>query len=446
MKDAFEIADAIQWHEGMLLSPQHFQEWSRRTEQLLQYRMMSAQPFFWGIHHCKIDTSLLLGGRLCVIDLEAIMPDGLVIALRAPETTLELDLQPYQTALQTKPLTVYLAVSTLQSSLDYTAQNYAARYIAIEGKPVADNNTGDNPLQMPRLKPQVRLLLEEQTSYKFTSFPLFQISYQQENFVLTDFIAPTFSIQETHALYETAHSIVLRVREKATFLSERLKAPSSIARLDKPALFETQLIIQGLVSTLPQLEALIYAKNIHPYLLYVTLCGMAGNLSGFAGALLPPVFPSYNHNDLKNTFHPLLQFINQMLDSIHESYLVVAFELDKEKLFALSLINKELKNIFVIGVRIHPLSNKKDTIEWIQDAIIGTSDKILEMRDKRILGGNRREIEKDDDIGVISLRGIVLFQVQVDEKFITQGETLTIYNNKERGFPSEIIFYMKNKD
>lgn len=444
MKNVFEIADAIQWHEGMLLSPQHFQEWSLRTEQLLQYRIMSVQPFFWGIRHCKIDASLLLGGRLCIVDLEAIMPDGLMVSCRAPEKTLELDLQPYQNTLQIKPLTVYLAVPTLQSSLDYSAQNYTARYQAIEGKPIIDNNTGDNPIQVPRLKPLLHLLLEEQTSYKFTSFPLFQISYQQENFVLTNFISPTFSIQENHALYEATHSIVLRVREKATFLSERLKAPSAIARLDKPALFETQLIIQGLVSSLPQLEALIYAKNIHPYLLYFALCGMAGNLAGFAGALLPPVFPSYNHNDLQNTFAPVLQFINQMLNSIHESYLMIAFELTKERNFILSLNNKELNNYFVIGIRIHPLSNSKDTVEWIEEAIIGTSDKIAEMRDKRILGGQRREIEKDDDIGVIPMRGMLLFQIYVNEQFITQEETLTVSNTKERGFPSEIVFYMKN--
>lgn len=444
MKNAFEIANAIQWHEGMLLSPQHFQEWSLRTEQLLQYRVMSTQPFFWGIHHCKIDASLLLGGRLCIIDLEAIMPDGLVVAFRAPEMILEIDLQPHQTTLQTQPLTVYLAVPALQSSSGYNAQNHTARYIAIEGDLVVDNNTGDNPLQMPRLKPQLRLLLEDETSYKFTSFPLFQISYQQEHFIVTDFIAPTFSIQETHSLYETAHSIALNVREKATFLSERLRAPASMARLDKPALFETQLIIQGLVSSLPQLEALIYAKNIHPYLLYLTLCGMAGNLAGFVGALLPPVFPSYNHNNLQNTFAPLLQFINQMLDSIHESYLVISFELDKNKCFNLSLKNKELGKLFVIGIRMNPLSNNQDTLEWVEDTMIGTSDKISEMKDKRILGGSRKAIEKSDDIGVIPLRGILLFQIQTDEKFITPEETLVIYNSKDRGFPSEIVLYMKN--
>ena len=48
MKEVYELSDAIQWHEGMLLSPQHFQQQARRFEQLLHYQLMSSTPFFLG--------------------------------------------------------------------------------------------------------------------------------------------------------------------------------------------------------------------------------------------------------------------------------------------------------------------------------------------------------------------------------------------------------------
>src|SRR4030095_11711054 len=35
--NAYEISDAIQWHEGLLLTPQHFQQLSARHEALVQY-------------------------------------------------------------------------------------------------------------------------------------------------------------------------------------------------------------------------------------------------------------------------------------------------------------------------------------------------------------------------------------------------------------------------
>jgi len=41
---ADEIPQAIQWHEGMLLSPQHFQQSSWRQEMLVQYSMLLTAP------------------------------------------------------------------------------------------------------------------------------------------------------------------------------------------------------------------------------------------------------------------------------------------------------------------------------------------------------------------------------------------------------------------
>lgn len=48
MVDARRIPSPIQWHEGMMLAPQHFQQAASRTEELLHYHLMSANPFHWG--------------------------------------------------------------------------------------------------------------------------------------------------------------------------------------------------------------------------------------------------------------------------------------------------------------------------------------------------------------------------------------------------------------
>ena len=77
MIDAHDLPGAIQWHEGMLLAPQHFQQLSIRHEELLHYHLMMISPFHWGIRRLKIDQVLLIEGTLRVQELEAIMPDGL---------------------------------------------------------------------------------------------------------------------------------------------------------------------------------------------------------------------------------------------------------------------------------------------------------------------------------------------------------------------------------
>ena len=43
-KRARDVPDAIKWHEGMMLAPQHFQQMALRGEQLLVYHVAAAAP------------------------------------------------------------------------------------------------------------------------------------------------------------------------------------------------------------------------------------------------------------------------------------------------------------------------------------------------------------------------------------------------------------------
>ena len=77
--NAYEIPDAIQWHEGLLLTPQHFQQLSFRHEALVQYGTSLFAPFCWGVRRFKHHAISLPSGKLRVLELEAVMPDGLVV-------------------------------------------------------------------------------------------------------------------------------------------------------------------------------------------------------------------------------------------------------------------------------------------------------------------------------------------------------------------------------
>ena len=73
--NAYEIPDAIQWHEGLLLTPQHFQQLSTRHEALVQYGTSLVAPFCWGVRRLKYDRVSLTMGKFRVLQLEAVMPD-----------------------------------------------------------------------------------------------------------------------------------------------------------------------------------------------------------------------------------------------------------------------------------------------------------------------------------------------------------------------------------
>jgi outer membrane protein len=75
----------IQWHEGMLLSPQHFQQESARADTLVAWQSLSANALAWGVKHFDIDESLLANGLLRVNSLEAVFPDGTPFDIEKPE-------------------------------------------------------------------------------------------------------------------------------------------------------------------------------------------------------------------------------------------------------------------------------------------------------------------------------------------------------------------------
>ncbi|MFT7117168.1 MAG: type VI secretion system protein ImpJ, partial [Rhodoferax sp.] len=77
------VDERIQWHEGMLLSPQHFQQTSARLDSLVARQTLLAAPFAWGIRSLKMDNGLLSAGIVRVLQLDAIMPDGTLVSFSA---------------------------------------------------------------------------------------------------------------------------------------------------------------------------------------------------------------------------------------------------------------------------------------------------------------------------------------------------------------------------
>lgn len=73
------LPQPVCWFEGMMLSPQHFQQNHIYWERQLEFLTQSLQPYQWGILSMRVDESRLLEGVVEVTALRAIMPDGLLV-------------------------------------------------------------------------------------------------------------------------------------------------------------------------------------------------------------------------------------------------------------------------------------------------------------------------------------------------------------------------------
>ena len=67
------------------------------------------------------------------------------------------------------------------------------------------------------------------------------------------------------------------------------------------------------------------------------------------------------------------------------------------------------------------------------------------MQEKRILGAGRQLLDGETDITIG--RGIVLFRLNIDPKFVVPGDALQLFNTAEPQSPAqprEVLLYVKN--
>ncbi|MDH3603752.1 MAG: type VI secretion system baseplate subunit TssK [Candidatus Tectomicrobia bacterium] len=447
MTDVREIPEAIQWHEGMLLAPQHFQQLALRHEALVQYHAYTTAPFYWGVRRLTIDQALLVSGTLRVLELEAIMPDGLIVAhgLRngRDESALEVDLTPYADEMTHQPLPVHLAVvASTQGAV--AANGVLPRYESIEGDPVTDANTGDGELRIPRLHPHLSLLAMDTPPQKYVAFPLVHVRYENEAFVQTDFLAPTLTVPLRSPLGDMCTLIAKRLREKALFLFDKVRTPS--VTMGAPLVLETKMLIQSLVSALPPFEAVLSAGVAHPYTLYLALCSLVGHVSAVGASLVPPALDAYNHNDLRPTFEQAKTLIFRALDEgIQEAYTPIPFQLDGPT-FHLPFERDWMDRLLVLGVRGQTGMAEREVVAWMETCLIGSSTQMPSLQERRVLGAARLRIDGDADL--VPGRGVVLFALEADATCIEPDAILQIFKPPERSGelrPAEIVLYVKNQ-
>lgn len=438
-----KLPDAIQWHEGMLLAPQHFQEMTARQEALLHYHLHAAGPYHWGIETLEIDPVLLIEGTLRVTVLEAIMPDGLVVYHRADDgPPLEIDLTAHVDELTQQPVAVHLTVPRRKHG-EAQVRGALARYTSIEGHEVYDENTGETEVTIPRLVPRIGLVLADQPAQKFISLPLARVAYVNETFVRTDYLPAQLRVAIDSEIGRLCAAISRRLREKAVFLAEKIMSPS--AALRGPQTLESKLLIHAMVAGLPAFEAVLNTGQSHPYPLYRMLCHMVGQLAALGAGLVPPVLTPYRHHDPRSSFEEARGFIFRMIDEgIVESHTAVPFDYEQGS-FRLKLKREWAAATLMIGVRGPTGSQEEDLALWMGESLIASATRIESLKERRILGAARERVEGDEEL--VPARGMLLYAVTRDPEFIETEQPLLIFNSSDpvnRRGPAEVILYVKN--
>ncbi len=442
MDKTFKMMHPVQWHEGLLLYPQHFQQMRREFQELSLCYLSMASPYYWGVRHVFVDEGVLASGILRIKTLLAVMPDGSV--LRHDESSLnpiEINLKDHMEEFDKGPVLIHLAVVGYQKNMDIVHGDFP-RYDSVEGPLLADENTGDGAVAIPRLALKAYLCVGDVVPLRYTSFPLFKVKAHDGGFVFDDFIAPALDIRKSSALGHIGADLVKTLRKNTAILSESLQAPSTQDTI--PLLDRYKQHYDTLVANLLVLEALVSSEETHPFTLYLELCRIAGVFCSFSpGGYMLPILGAYTHNDLRKTFTPLVALIDQMLAFIKNASSAFSFRLEG-RIFKNILKSEWVQEDSVIlGIIIPMGTNTQAMMNWINEAVIASVSMAQKAIEKRVLGAPRESVDQIPEIGLTATKGKILLRVAAGSEYIKTGEDLFIFNASDMDSvrPAEILLY-----
>ena len=397
--------DRIQWHEGMLLSPQHFQLASARIDALIAWHTLTGTPYAWGVKRLKFDLALLASGTVRILELEAILPDGTAIALSHDEMQaidLSIRLDAIKDTLSQEPQTIWLC---LPVSRNMKMPEMASRFLSVKTDPVDDEVSDAAPADIPRLIPNLSLAVGEAPPALMVSMAIGGVLEDDGVIKLDDTLPALLDLHAVPELLEQFREMVHLLRSKAAFVA-RQAAGVSVAEQRAERLVLLQRL-SCMVPSLPVLEAHLQSAVISPYPLYIALCSLLGPLSLLRPGALPITPPAYDHAKPHRTLLPLLNELSDNLSEVSQDYREINLEWVNGT-FALVLRPEWISKRLVVGVK----GAKPAEIErWMDTAVIGPAHVFSELREKRVLGYRRARITAAPEMQLRSLPDVVLYEI-----------------------------------
>ncbi|TWT75607.1 hypothetical protein Pla123a_31170 [Posidoniimonas polymericola] len=312
---------SVHWHEGMFLTPHHFQAADRRNAQLRQLGSQWDSHYNWGLRAVEIDADALANHRLVVRRLRARMPDGELLSFPEDASLPVLDLQA---ALRKhERVTIYLALPLENDTRPNTTANGAdlvARRV-IDTRQTLDENSGDQPQPIQVLRPNARLLVTGDDLAGFVVLPIGGVRRSESStgspVVDHEFIPPLLSCDAWPPLHQGVLGRLLdRIEKKAEVIGSQAAARQIGFDSAGPGerLMLEQLRELNAATAVLRIDAT--SQGVAPLTLYRELARVVGRLSIFGprGQLTP--LPAYDHDDLAGCFLAVRAAIEGLLERV----------------------------------------------------------------------------------------------------------------------------------
>lgn len=399
------LPEALQWSEGMLLTPQHFQQSDIYWERRLRHLMAQLQPHYWGLLDLALDRAALAEGRVVIERLECVLPDGLVVqypmAGQAGVLALDVSAEPALEQGRSLPVSLVVPVRAPGAASQTSA---VQRFDSVAGGMALDENTGDEQVPMSRLRPRLALLAGEDIPAKYVAMPLMRISRDvRGEFKLDDFHPPLLRVGasaflEDRSLQQQLLDLLARIRAKARELAGHTEGEGGEAGLR--GLPEQRDAIHHLTAGLPPLDILANNASTHPFDLYLALAQVVGQAAAVATNPMPMQMSSYRHQDLMPGFATAMERLRRLLDNVQVGYELLAMEQVADGVFECQLSAEWPADGLLLETR---GGSADEMFDWLRHARIA-SDELHPLLERRRLPGGELTRVSPEKVACLPLR------------------------------------------
>lgn len=455
-----QLPDAVQWSEGMLLTPQHFQQYDIYLNAVLQQRMCGITAHCWGVRHLVVDMSLLAGGTLVVEELTCIFPDGVPYVMQAGDIgTLRLSFKP-QDLTDGKAVRVCAAMPPRTGAMKVPSTSIK-RYESIPGDhAVIDEMTGIADVYVDRIRPKVELYTEQDVPAGYLAVPLIEVTRNVRNGQLepTSFHPPMLRMGAA-SVFTTGTSLMRALRQLRDQLWDKMHKLTGMSPVDGPervgamsAEERMQLsLARHIASALPMFDTIILDAEVAPAHAYHALAHVVGSMAWVGSNPAPLMMPPYVHDNCAPQFQAAIDFVLRKLALINTEWDSMAFSRVGEMIFARRLPD-ELRAPVFVEVRLRDGQGLRDVEAWLADARVGSEELMPMLRQRRLPGAVCRLLNSTE-VAALGLRGdavVVRIENQRIElpnqgvvDCIRAGRTLLIQSSGVQHMPAAVLLQLR---
>ncbi|AOE61004.1 type VI secretion system baseplate subunit TssK [Pseudomonas corrugata] len=387
------LPDAVCWHEGMQLLPQHFQLQGLRAEALAAHVAAACNPWFWGVSQLEVDPSALSAGQVRLLQLQGTLPDGLPVNLQAGVgPTLELDITEAVNKTDDATVTVYLAISPLWRAGQLLPLK--GRLQSVVGDALPDLTSGEFPESITVWRPNPRLCTQLSKADSIC-LPLLRIRKDGGGFLRMPYTPPTPVLLPESMLGRRVAGLCARAREKCLFLAGRLRQAQAAGNQDDALEIRRQMT--ALWARLPEVEGSLNTRVATPQALYGLLLGLAGAWSALDPLAGVPAFAPLDFLELQRGYEPLLEWLDTTLELVRAGYRSLAFERN-EQVFSIQLPDDQPSQRLVIGLRMPNGASEQAAADWLRGAIIASAPHVLLLSRQRMSGLPHQAMSRNEQV------------------------------------------------